>query len=50
MVMFKQYKGPSQVNLVLFQTLEITGTTRRPQTPTVQGCCIGQATTGYTAI
>ncbi|MFM7988124.1 MAG: hypothetical protein ACKPKO_53310 [Candidatus Fonsibacter sp.] len=33
-----------------FQSLSITGTTGRPQTPTVQGCYIGQATTGYTAI
>ncbi|MFM7988474.1 MAG: hypothetical protein ACKPKO_55095, partial [Candidatus Fonsibacter sp.] len=28
----------------------ITGTSGRPQTPTAQGCYIGQASSGYTAI
>ena len=33
-----------------FQSLAITGTYLRPEAPTTQGCYIGQATNGYTAI
>ena len=33
-----------------FQSLAITGTSLRPESPTTQGCYIGQATNGYTAI
>jgi hypothetical protein len=33
-----------------FQSLAITGTSLRPEAPTTQGCYIGQATNGYTAI
>ncbi|MFM7989830.1 MAG: hypothetical protein ACKPKO_62000, partial [Candidatus Fonsibacter sp.] len=33
-----------------FQNLTVTGTSGRPQTPTAQGCYIGQASLGYTAI
>ncbi|MFM7988179.1 MAG: hypothetical protein ACKPKO_53590, partial [Candidatus Fonsibacter sp.] len=32
------------------RSLAITGTVGRPQIPTAQGCYIGQASTGYTAI
>ena len=32
------------------KTLAITGTSGRPQIPTAQGCYIGQASSGYTAI
>ncbi|MFM7827462.1 MAG: hypothetical protein ACKO82_07620, partial [Acidimicrobiaceae bacterium] len=32
------------------RNLAITGTSGRPQTPTAQGCYIGQSSVGYTAI
>ncbi|MFM7986452.1 MAG: hypothetical protein ACKPKO_44785, partial [Candidatus Fonsibacter sp.] len=32
------------------KALAITGTSGRPQIPTAQGCYIGQASSGYTAI